>query len=796
MCVLVLLVVFPVPVPLVVRAERPPAPPTESAAQRPAVPPKDQKGINARRHAQSRRRRRGPARGLKRRRRRCRCGALHNVRPPSPYPPRAPHPRPRSRHTLTPHASLPRGPHSAQTRARAYAARAAAREQRLRAHAHADVRGPELVRCRLCGQDIKLSTKSAYDAFHWTKHIERCARRAPAKRGQGASRARGDRKKRSSVSADALQPPAKHGALTIRLRPKRGGEPGPSTNTNTNTRASGGGVFVKEESPDGDSAMGLGLGALPASSSGSHGGSHQDSSPLPETPPPPPPPPHQRAPEPDVVLEDYYRRSRRRGTRELSPFTPAGARAWTWGHVKEAVWVVRKYPAAGGAGDDEVAGDEGAGAGEEVGEEVEMGGEGAGDACAGSDAGDVVRLATTGAAGGGVRPPPGASPGRTEKQQQQQQQLPPPQGGGVSSFCLPCAIRHPSPTPPLSPSRASPTSVSALSRPSGYLASTPRIFSAQLYHHTSPAVAAHDVPLLVPHHAMPRHAPARARPELHAVSVYVYLRYPTAQTGVSRRRARVVVVVVVVATSQICSAPSPEFPGARRGAGGCPAPTTKVWLALSAPSTTLDGASSRREGAARRQRDPECRSKHNNKREKGPGALAFLVQKTKCERGPSRYLLRLSARWFLNRGVGSAVRSKQPRSTAESSFNTKSALCCTQYMFLTARSQVNFNENPHAHAPPTGGGPTSAPSPKRKLDKRGFDFYGRPWICAAALRALVLLAARFARAGWDEPSQPRGAAWRVSGFACFGAGGVDVRARARAQIWMWENGLGREDGDG
>ncbi|THH00735.1 hypothetical protein EW145_g7037 [Phellinidium pouzarii] len=48
--------------------------------------------------------------------------------------------------------------------------------------------------------------------------------------------------------------------------------------------------------------------------------------------------------EPDIVLEDYYHRSRRRGTRELSPFTIEGARAWSWSQVKEAVWIIKSYP--------------------------------------------------------------------------------------------------------------------------------------------------------------------------------------------------------------------------------------------------------------------------------------------------------------------------------------------------------------------------------------------------------------------------------------------------------------------
>ncbi|KAI5118759.1 hypothetical protein M0805_004845 [Coniferiporia weirii] len=278
-------------------------------------------------------------------------------------------------------------PPSAETRAHAYAQRTAAREQRLRAHPHADVRGPELVACRLCGQLIKLSTKSAYDAFHWTKHIERCARRAPAGRAQRSKRA-AERKQRSQMSRDAVQPLSKRTGLTIRLRANAKG----TAPTSTGSSAGDGndGIYVKEESPDIDIEMHMRdderspFSVLAPPSSGSPHASSPGprSSPPPETPPPAggattpgheadaevrlEPEPEVR--EPDGVLEDYYRRSRRRGTRELSPFTLEGARAWTWSQVKEAVWVVRSYPGSHdgegeGDGERDGEGDEGSGKG-------------------------------------------------------------------------------------------------------------------------------------------------------------------------------------------------------------------------------------------------------------------------------------------------------------------------------------------------------------------------------------------------------------------------------------------------
>lgn len=119
---------------------------------------------------------------------------------------------------------------------------------------------------------------------------------------------------------------SKRQALTIRLRTKGNAVEESSPIESTSTSAQ-----VKEESPDED----IDMRALSSP--------HSHSSPLPETPPPPPPqePPQ---PEPDFIMEEYYRRSRRRGTRELSPFTLEAASAWTWSQVKEPVWVVRSYP--------------------------------------------------------------------------------------------------------------------------------------------------------------------------------------------------------------------------------------------------------------------------------------------------------------------------------------------------------------------------------------------------------------------------------------------------------------------
>ncbi|KAH7890862.1 hypothetical protein F5I97DRAFT_1923352 [Phlebopus sp. FC_14] len=52
-----------------------------------------------------------------------------------------------------------------------------AREKKLREDPLADVHGPLFVTCKRCGSRIKLSPKSSYDPFHWTKHRERCLRK-------------------------------------------------------------------------------------------------------------------------------------------------------------------------------------------------------------------------------------------------------------------------------------------------------------------------------------------------------------------------------------------------------------------------------------------------------------------------------------------------------------------------------------------------------------------------------------------------------------------------------------------
>ncbi|KIP04513.1 hypothetical protein PHLGIDRAFT_191071 [Phlebiopsis gigantea 11061_1 CR5-6] len=54
------------------------------------------------------------------------------------------------------------------------------RERKLRDDPLATVQSPQLVVCNRCGASIKLSLKSAFDPFHWSRHRERCLKRPDA----------------------------------------------------------------------------------------------------------------------------------------------------------------------------------------------------------------------------------------------------------------------------------------------------------------------------------------------------------------------------------------------------------------------------------------------------------------------------------------------------------------------------------------------------------------------------------------------------------------------------------------
>ena len=138
-------------------------------------------------------------------------------------------------------------------------------------------------------------------------------------------------KKRSKMAKEADEQPERRATFAIRLRRKVVAELSVAPESPHSSEPPDSPKQVKQETPDRETA--------PAT----HSSPHSRSSPLPKTPSPPPRSPERLVPEVDLVMEDYYHRSRRRGTRELSPFTLEAASSWTWRQVKEPVWVLRSY---------------------------------------------------------------------------------------------------------------------------------------------------------------------------------------------------------------------------------------------------------------------------------------------------------------------------------------------------------------------------------------------------------------------------------------------------------------------
>lgn len=54
------------------------------------------------------------------------------------------------------------------------------RERILRDDPLATILTPQMVLCNRCNAKIKLSVKSAFDDFHWTRHRDRCLKRSDA----------------------------------------------------------------------------------------------------------------------------------------------------------------------------------------------------------------------------------------------------------------------------------------------------------------------------------------------------------------------------------------------------------------------------------------------------------------------------------------------------------------------------------------------------------------------------------------------------------------------------------------
>jgi hypothetical protein len=55
-----------------------------------------------------------------------------------------------------------------------------AREKKLLDDELVIIISPQLVQCKRCAAEIKLSKKSQFDTFHWYQHRERCLKRPDA----------------------------------------------------------------------------------------------------------------------------------------------------------------------------------------------------------------------------------------------------------------------------------------------------------------------------------------------------------------------------------------------------------------------------------------------------------------------------------------------------------------------------------------------------------------------------------------------------------------------------------------
>lgn len=52
-----------------------------------------------------------------------------------------------------------------------------AREKKLQEDELVHIISPQLVQCKRCSTEIKLSKKSQFDTFHWYQHRERCLKK-------------------------------------------------------------------------------------------------------------------------------------------------------------------------------------------------------------------------------------------------------------------------------------------------------------------------------------------------------------------------------------------------------------------------------------------------------------------------------------------------------------------------------------------------------------------------------------------------------------------------------------------
>ncbi|KAH9066688.1 hypothetical protein EDB87DRAFT_1573602 [Lactarius vividus] len=221
--------------------------------------------------------------------------------------------------------------------------------KRLRDDPLADLLGPLFVGCKRCGTRIKLSPKSSYDPFHWVKHRERCLRRSVdtvkeilRERGDQASSPDTKPTSRDEGVRSPLAAQSQHRTLSPSPTPSPS-TPSPLLQRRTGTATD---TATPSLTADDDELSYSNPREVPA---GNDGAPYEFDA-------PPPNPSGERPPlcslsvfraSDMLAFEDYLHRSRRLPTRlrlpELLP-SPERWHDWSWGQLREPVYVVEKRP--------------------------------------------------------------------------------------------------------------------------------------------------------------------------------------------------------------------------------------------------------------------------------------------------------------------------------------------------------------------------------------------------------------------------------------------------------------------
>ena len=222
------------------------------------------------------------------------------------------------------------------------------REKRLLDDPLADLLGPLFVGCKRCGTRIKLSPKSSYDPFHWVKHRERCLRRS-VDTVKEILREKEDQ----AISPDA-KPTRRDGPLAAESHHALSPSPSSSLSTPSPLLQRRTGTGTDSATPsltaDEDESDKLSYSNRPGVPVGRDGGVPGEFA---------TPPPNASGARPPLcslsvfrtsdmlAFEDYLHRSRRLPTRlglpELLP-SPERWHDWSWGQLREPVYVVEKRP--------------------------------------------------------------------------------------------------------------------------------------------------------------------------------------------------------------------------------------------------------------------------------------------------------------------------------------------------------------------------------------------------------------------------------------------------------------------